>query len=332
MESITKNRQTTEVLRRLVERTYGAESVPVDEDFAHEITEGWFNVAYRITLRDGRRVVLKIAPPAEIAVLTREVGMMRAEIEAIRLVAERTTVPVPRIDHVDLTHEVVDADLFFMEYVDADNFGFTAGAGLLDDEVVASGNRQLGALNREINTIVGPHFGPLLGAGWPTWREAFTKMIDDTLADGERVGIDLGWSSADIRGVLAENADALDEVTEPRLVEVDLWAKNSMIRDGRIVAVLDHERAVYGDPLMEAGLTGIDMPSFGDPSDFMVGFGLTTMTEAQRARRRLYSLYLAMIMVVETKYRGHTDTEVYDWGRRELDGVMAALGRVRVAG
>ncbi|SFR67547.1 Predicted kinase, aminoglycoside phosphotransferase (APT) family [Agromyces sp. CF514] len=332
MESITKNRQTPEVLRRLIERAYGPERVPVDDGFAFEITEGWFNVAYRITLRDGEQVVLKIAPPAEIAVLTREIGMMRAEIEAMRLVAERTSVPVPRIDHVDLTHEVVDADLFFMEFVDADNFGFTAGAGLLDDEVVASGNRQLGELNREINTIVGPHFGPLLGEGSPTWREAFTKMIEDTLADGERVGIDLGWSSADIRDVLVANADALDEVTEPRLVELDLWAKNSMIRDGRIVAVLDHERAVYGDPLIEAGLTGIDMPSFGDPTDFMVGFGITTLTEPERARRRLYSLYLAMIMVVETKYRGHTDTEVYDWGRRELDGVMAALGRVRVSG
>ncbi len=81
---------------------------------------------------------------------------------------------------------------------------------------------------------------------------------------------------------------------------------------------------------MEAGLTGIDMPSFGDPADFMVGFGIDTLTDMQRTRRRLYSLYLALIMTVETKFRGHTDTEVYDRGRSELDALMIAFGRVRV--
>ena len=207
--------------------------------------------------------------------------------------------------------------------------GFAAADGRLSPEVVSAGNRELGALNREINTVVGPHFGALLGEGFPTWREAFTAMVEDTLVDGERVEVDLGWEPDQIRAVLADNAETLDEVAVPQLVEVDLWTKNSMIRDGRIVAILDHERAVYGDPLMEAGLTGLDMPFFGDPSDFMAGFGLTALTPAQRTRRRLYSLYLALIMVVETKYRGHTDTEIYDLGRRELDAVMAALGHAR---
>lgn len=329
MESTTKNRQSTEVLRQLIGRAYGNDQVPDLEDFAEEITEGWFNVAYRIRLRDGRQVVLKIAPPADVPVLTREVGMMRAELEAMRLVSTHTEVPVPRIDHADLSHEVVDADLFFMEYIDADNFGFAAAEGRLDAATVAAGNRELGALNRDINSIVGPHFGPLLGEGAATWRAAFTTMIEDTLADGQRVGVHIGWDPDEIRAVLAENAESLDEVTVPQLVEVDLWAKNSMIRDGRIVAILDHERAVYGDPLIEAGLTGLDMPLFGDPTDFMSGFGLAELTGTQRTRRRLYSLYLALIMVVETKYRGHTDTHVYDFGRSQLDALMADFGHPR---
>ncbi|WP_228373635.1 phosphotransferase family protein [Demequina soli] len=330
MESLTKNRQSTETLRTLIARAYGADEVPDGDGFADEITEGWFNVAYRIRLRSGRVVVLKVAPPADVAVLTREVGMMRNELEAMRLVSTLTDVPVPRIDQVDLTHEVVDADLFFMEHVDADNFGFAAADGQLAPEVVAAGNRELGALNREINAVTGTHFGPLEGPGFATWREAFLDIIETTLRDGEAVEVDLGWSSDEIRATVAAHAHVLDEVTEPRLIEVDLWTKNSMIRDGRIVAILDHERAIYGDPLMEAGLTGLDLEGFDDPTDFMIGFGLSELTEAQRTRRRLYSLYLAVIMTVETKFRGHTSTEVYDFGRRSLDQVMAALGRVRV--
>lgn len=150
----------------------------------------------------------------------------------MRLVSTRTTVPVPRVDFVDLSHELVDADLFFMEFIDADNFGFAAAAGRLSPETVAAGNRELGEFNREINTVIGPHFGPLVGPGFDTWRQAFLAMVEETLIDGERVAIDLGWPSADLRAVFAENAAALDEVTVPRLVEVDLWAKNSMIRDG----------------------------------------------------------------------------------------------------
>ncbi|WP_084126753.1 phosphotransferase family protein [Demequina sp. NBRC 110054] len=327
MESTTKNRQPESVLRALIASAYGEGQVPDEPGFADEITEGWFNVAYRIRLRDGRRVVLKIAPPADVPVLTREVGMMRAELEAMRLVSSLTSVPVPRVDHADLSHSIVDADLFFMEYVDADNFGLAAEAGRIDAATIAAGNRELGALNREINAVVGERFGPVTGEGFATWREAFTQLLEEVLADGERVGIDLGWEPDEVRSVLADNAAALDEVTEPRLIEVDLWTKNSMSRDGRIVAVLDHERAMYGDPLMEAGLSGLDIPEFGDPTDFMAGFGVTELTETQRTRRRLYSLLLAVTMIVETRYRGHTDTVVYDFARRTLDGLMAAFGR-----
>ncbi|MDT0322260.1 phosphotransferase family protein [Streptomyces millisiae] len=329
-ESITKNRQSPQTLRAMIERAYGIAQVPEREGFAEEITHGWFNVAYRIRLRDGQQTVLKIAPPADVAVLTREHDMMRNELAAMSLVRTHTKVPIPRVDYADISRELVDADYFFMEYVDADNFGITTSQGRLPDEVVAAAGRQLGALNRELNSIVGPHFGPLTGPGPATWRAAFSQLIEDTLRDGARANVDIGWSYDEIRAVLAENAHVLDEVTKPRFVELDLWTKNSMIRDGRIVAILDHERALYGDPLMEAGFTGIDLPAFGDPTDFMRGYGIGELSPSQRVRRRLYSLHLAVIMIIETTYRGHQDTATYDFGRAQLDLLMPQFGHGRV--
>lgn len=76
---------------------------------------------------------------------------------------------------------------------------------------------------------------------------------------------------------------------------------------------------------MEAGLTGLDIPAFGDPTDFMAGFGIGDLTESERTRRRLHSLCLALVMVVETKYRG-TERELYAFGRQQLDALMTALG------
>ncbi|MGW3916749.1 phosphotransferase family protein [Streptomyces sp. NPDC005070] len=326
-ESITKNRQSSHTLRVMIERAYGIGQVPDGDDFAAEITHGWFNVAYRIRLRDGQQKVLKIAPPGDVTVLTREQGMMRTELAAMALVRERTTVPIPRVDHADLSGELVEADYFFMEYVDADNFGLAMEEGRLPTEVVASGGRQLGALNRELNSIVGPHFGSLRGPGSATWRDAFLQMMEDTMADGRRAGVDIGRHYDAVRSVFVENASVLDDVSEPRFVEVDLWAKNSMIRDGRIVSILDHERAMWADPLMEAGFTGIDLPAFGDPADFMSGYGLVELSPSQRLRRRLYSLHLALIMIVETKFRGHTDMATYDFARKQLDFLMTGFGR-----
>jgi aminoglycoside phosphotransferase (APT) family kinase protein len=325
MESITKNRQSSATLRAMIARAYGADQVPDerDTDWVSELGHGWFNVAYRIRLRDGRQVVCKIAPPAHIEVMTYERGAMGVELAALRLIGEHTGVPVPAVDHADRSHELCDADYFFMPYIDADNLGMlkdTLPPGELD-----AYNEALGAVNRELNGIRGAAFGPLAGPGDPAWRACFTRMIGDVLGDGERRAVDLGYDYDLIREVIAAHADSLDEVTEPRFVEWDLWENNAMVRDGRIVGIIDHERAFYGDPLIEGGFTGTDLTAFGDSTAFMRGYGHPGLSDNERRRRRLYTLYLTLIMIIETNYRGHTDTLQYDWSRERLRELMALL-------
>ncbi|WP_329113841.1 phosphotransferase family protein [Streptomyces sp. NBC_01465] len=327
MESITKNRQSPSVLRAMIERAYGAEQVPAGDGWVSELGHGWFNVAYRIRLSDGAEVVLKIAPPPAVEVMTYEHGAMSIELTTLELLRARTTVPVPAVDFADQSRELCDADYFFMPYVDADNLGIIAETLPTTEHDALM--EQLGAATREINSIRGQHFGPLAGPGHTTWRQAFTTMTENVLVDGERRGVDIGWEYDTVRAVLAEHAGSLDEVTEPRLVEWDLWAGNVMVRDGKIECIIDHERAFYGDPLIEAGFTGTQMSAFGDPAPFMRGYGHGELTATEQTRRRLYCLYLVLIMVIETVYRGHTDTQQYDWARLRLDEAMALLGRPR---
>ncbi|MEV6304532.1 aminoglycoside phosphotransferase family protein [Actinoplanes sp. NPDC051861] len=325
MESITKNRQSHDVLRAMISRAYGPERVPDGDDWVSELGHGWFNVAYRIRLRDGAEVVLKIAPPPDVEVMTYEHGAMGIELASLRLVTERTSVPVPHVDYADQSHELCDADYFFMPYIDADNFGIVQES--LPAAERDAYNEALGAANRELNSIRGAGFGPLAGPADPSWRACFTRMIGDVLADGERRAVDLGHGYQEIRQLIAAHQDCLDEVTEPRFVEWDLWDSNVMIRDGKIVAIIDHERAFYGDPLMEAGFTAIDLPAFGNPTAFLRGYGRAALTIAERRRRRLYTLYLILIMIIETDYRGHTDTKQYDWARERLREILALFGQ-----
>ena len=48
---------------------------------------------------------------------------------------------------------------------------------------------------------------------------------------------------------------------------------------------------------------------------------------AERARLRLYCLYLTLIMVIETYYRGHTDTSQRKFARDGLADSMALFGK-----
>jgi len=325
MDSITKNRQPEETLRAMVARAYGPGSVPAaGGDWVSELGHGWFNVAYRIRLRDGPDVVVKIAPPPAVEVMTYERGAMATELAALRLIRERTGVPVPRVDFADQSHELCDADYFFMPFIDADNLAIASGT--LSGADRDSYRQALGGVNRQLNSIRGPAFGPLGGPGGQSWRAVFTGMVQDVLRDGERHRVDLGWDYDLVRGVLAANEACLDEVTEPRYVEWDLWDGNVMIRDGAIVSIIDHERAFYGDPLIEAGFAATQLPAFGDPAAFLRGYGHGELTGTERARRRLYCLHLALIMVIETVYRGHADAAQYDWARERLTEIIALLG------
>jgi hypothetical protein len=179
----------------------------------------------------------------------------------------------------------VDAAYFFMPYVLADNLGIIADT--LSAAERTAYEAQVGAATRELNGIRGAHFGPLNGSGYATWRETFLAMCADVLSDGERRSVDLGRDYDLVRDVLAANADSLDEVDEPRYVEWDLWNSNVMVRDGRVVCIIDHERCFFGDPLMEAGFAATELPAFGDPTGFLRGYGRAdpTPTEAGDTRR-----------------------------------------------
>lgn len=153
MESITKNRQPPEVLRAMVARAYGADQVVDGDDFATELGHGWFNVAYRIRLADGREVVLKVAPPPHVRVMTYERDLMANEVAALGLVRARTGVPVPVVDHYDTARDLCDAEWFFIPFVDAENFGVIDKTDALTPVQVDAYNRLLGAANAELNTI-----------------------------------------------------------------------------------------------------------------------------------------------------------------------------------
>ena len=300
MESKTKNRKAREQIADLVTRAFPGLMLAAGEGAVLELKEGWFNVAYRVRLTDGGEMVLKIAPPQGADIMQYEQNIMATEVAAMRLVRQNPTIPVPEIYFYDAAHDVCDADFFFMEKLSGDNLEHVKAS--LPAETQVAIELRIGEIIRAINAFPGSYFGypghPALRAA--TWKEAFLKIIESVLEDARRKNATFDYPEPEIRDAIQKHAPALDEVTAPCLVHWDAWDPNFFVQDGQVTGILDFERALWAEPLMEAQFRDLG----GNRSvNSLRGYGKTAFTFAEEQRNQLYSLHLALVMNTECYYR-----------------------------
>lgn len=321
MDSKTKNRKTRHEIERMARRAFGGVGLAAGTDAMRELKEGWFNVAYDLALADGRAVILKIAPPKEAEVLAYEKNLMQTEVASLRLVAGSPAIPAPKVYFFDQTHDLCDSDYFFMEKLPGENFERVRDS--LPPETRAAISFRIGEIVRAINEYEGNgYFGypgnPALRG--ERWSAAFLKMIHSVLEDGCRRRAEYGRGYDEIRAAIEAHAPALDAVTAPVLVHWDAWDSNILVAEGRITGIIDFERALWGDPLMEAQFR----PIFGEPvTESMRGYGKTALTFEEEQRSRLYTLYLGLAMNTECYYRHYENDSIYKESLGILDVAMS---------
>ena len=115
MQSLTKTPLSRQQAQDIVSGHFGT-SISIT-DF-HELTDGFFNSAFFIELLDRRRWVIKIAPHPSVKVMRYEKGILRTEVDVLRLVKDNTGIPVPCVEFIDYTHGRIENDYFIMDYVD----------------------------------------------------------------------------------------------------------------------------------------------------------------------------------------------------------------------
>ncbi|WP_406433793.1 aminoglycoside phosphotransferase family protein [Streptomyces sp. NBC_00631] len=324
MQSLTKRRLSATELDTLLREATG-----VGCRLEEELTDGWFNTAYRVRLDDGRPAVVKLAPPAEAPVLRYEHGIMATEAMVYRRLAGLPdgAVPAPEL--------LYRGDDFLAVSV-LEGTPWDKAAEHLPPATASTLRRELGAVTARLHTLTsedGRYGYPAPGAELSAadWRTAFTAMVDALLEDAARWDSDLGVPAAGIRALVAEGGQTLDQVTEPRLVHFDLWPGNIFI-DGRaqtprITGLIDHERAFWGDPAAELVSLGFG-GDIGPDSDLVAGYraagGRLDFSPALRHRLALYGLYLGLILVVECGPRGYVGDHA-GWSRDFLGEQVAAL-------
>jgi aminoglycoside phosphotransferase (APT) family kinase protein len=280
-----------------------------------ELHEGFFNASFLLEADNGQQYVLKVAPPPDVKVMQYEKDIMRAEVESMRLVRARTSVPVPEILCYDTSCRLLESEFFIMEFLPGRPYHharqeFSATQQDLID-------REIGGFVRQINDISGTGFGYAAGEKRFTgWRECFDAMLASALQDGQAMNVSLPLPYDVLHERLARHFHLLDEIKTPQLVHWDVWDGNVFVdpHTKRVSGLIDFERALWGDPLMEANFCEWD---FHD--GFITGYGCDMLdTPARRQRRLLYSVHRYLVMVIEAAYRQYETDDLENWSREQL--------------
>lgn len=313
MQSKTKNSKTRAQVEALALRAFPGVGLAPEDGALREHHDGWFNAVYELRLADGRSVILKIAPPPGAEVMQYERGLMATEVATMRLLRADPAILVPEVLFHDSSHEACDADWFVMEKMPGLNLDHARPRLPLD--VLAGVDREIGAMIRAVNQFTGDWFGcpgnpALRGA---TWREAFLRLVDSVLVDASRKAVSFARPETEIRALVDKHADSLDEVRTPRLVHWDAWDPNFFVADGRVTGLIDFERALWADPLMEAQFRPLSWGA--GVTEAMRGYGKTVFSADETRRCRLYTLHLALVMHTECFYRHYGNDEILEKSR-----------------
>jgi aminoglycoside phosphotransferase (APT) family kinase protein len=329
MDSLTKRRLSEGQVADLVRRGLtgagdpgaGAEVAAVEE-----FTDGAFSAVYAVRLAGGRELVLKVAPDPALRLLRYEVDVAHIEIEFYRRAAA-AGVPLPRLHAAD-----PDAGYLLLERLRGRSLHHARAE--LSPAQAQRLRRDLGGIGARIGTVTGSRFGYPRRDGHTraaSWRASFLTFVDDILADAVEYDRELPAPAATIRRLVARHGDLLDEVTRPALVHFDLWDGNVFVVESSggvtVEGIIDGERSFYGDPVAEL----VSLALFRDPDDvpgLLPGFLGRPLTDRERTRLRLYTVYLYLIMVTEDATRGFDPAEHEPLRRYVLGLLDAELARL----
>lgn len=294
--------------------------------------EGTANEVAAVELDGGERAIVKLSPVAADG-LTYERGLMHTEALALRVLG-RADVPQPEIV---LASELDGRDALIMTELTGRPADSTETVPLARDVMgrtlarlhdagrtpfhVEPGDDEDAALSPATALEDGNRFGypfrPELQA--PSAAAAYRLVFDAVLADATRFEVVLPVDAVRLREVVDAVLPAFHTVTEPTLVHFDLWDGNLLIMPehgaeaAQLTGVIDHERAHWADPTADLASLALfsDVPeTIAADTELLRAYREESGRELlpdedARTRARLWSLYLALIMVVEGVPRGY---------------------------
>lgn len=337
MESNTKTILSRETIEIIMRKHFGK---GVHVDTVTLLTDGWFNAVYIVSFsgqgaKGYKELVLKTGVQDYKYVLSYEKNIMHAEV-FVYSVLQETIVPVPKILVQDFSKGLVDFDYFIMKKLQGDNWmNVSEKISLHNEQKLVA---EIGQYAATLHNIKGNYFGYIKEDEkfqFRDWRSAFQAMVHMLIEDGRKDGVGLPYD--EILDAFEPLWWILNEIKEPCLVNFDMWKKNIMLgeRDGQyfVEAIIDHERAFYGDPYAEFISIQTICGEVEHNKVFQDNYSLISgkafsFTRNDKIRMFMYDIYLALLMGVEVYRYNEKDTiEMLEYCNSKLLNDLAELKR-----
>ena len=214
-----------------------------------EDARGHLHGICKLRLSNGSRLVLKLSPSPNTALLRHERYLLESEATILSLLKNRS-LPIPRILRYDSRSLHLGSPFLLSTHVPgvlyADALAQLSRSECRDIEL------QLRSLKSAISQHTSSTFGPAAlvasNKGFPTWRESFKSMFESVMMDAEDMTINLPYHA--LREAASSVSKELHEVEKARLVILGLDRPQNVLLDRRtndVVGLLDFGQAFWGD-------------------------------------------------------------------------------------
>lgn len=280
-----------EVLRQAAVCYLGEELVS-----ATLLSGGLFNTTYRLET-ENRRVIARLGPVNRHLLLPYEHGLMEAEGDILNLLRSRG-IPTSEILVLDCSRSFLDRDVMMVDCLDA----VCVSTVEVDKETENRLCRETGSYVAAIHAVTaddlpvkrdkpfGRYANVIRGQGGATWKEAILSEVKQWRSIAEPAEAFSTEECDIIEDCFRANSAVLDSITVPNLIHGDLWYGNILVDgENRLTAIIDGDRALFGDPEFELATGWMISESFLEG----YGKGLDSAPDAL-LRRRLYKLLLSI--------------------------------------
>ncbi|MBD5509106.1 MAG: aminoglycoside phosphotransferase family protein [Lachnospiraceae bacterium] len=312
---ITKNHLSDESIKNIFSRNFPNKKITQIK----ELTEGMFNAAYSVSFEDGSGSILKVAPPRAEGLMSNEINMMAAEVQAMRIMRDYDFVHIAEVQSYDTSKRLCSSDYLIMERIEGENWLFIKDE--MPEEVKNHIYYEIGIIQKKMSEIEGNGFG-LLGDDrrFDSLYDFLYMLLQNVLHDVEAKNIGIGVTKQAILERLEKDQMIFDEVKVPTLVHWDMWEGNIFVKNNHVSGVIDWERAMWGEPFMDDRFR-----QHSRKEAFLKGFGQTDFSENEKRRLAWYDMLLYITMMAEVTYRQYPDGGQYDWAKSLFEGTWKCI-------
>lgn len=294
---------------------------------AQLLAGGLFNTTYKLTHPSHPSGwILRLGPVNRHLLLPYEHHLMEGEAYVSGIFAE-AGFPCAPIRACDTSKRLVDRDYMVMDYIPSVPLSDASVSEEDKERLFADVGRWAARMHNE---IVAPVYGRASevarGEGHGDWGGF---LLAEAWKSGEKCDEFAVFTSREIEritAVFAAHQTLYRNTTVPRLVHADLWAGNVLVRraaeggEYEIAAIIDADRALFGDPAFEFA------PLWMNNAAFDRGYGRVadSLDETHQFRMSTYQLLSALMDTYIWKVQ-YNSPEEYDRNKQHTLSLLEAI-------